>query len=235
VLGVVSDRGGPQVLRLTAGIAERAVTGEWRYTCPTAWGGPETPLAVALPEGVGVWVSGTRGATILGLDSRAQPVENSDSLSAQWVRDLDADHERAVALVRTREQAELVLLGTAPSVVLELELGWDSVAIEGDDALVAKGEGEEIVIARIPLGGGEIQERRWAIGDEIDTVELRGLHPEGRYVLSRGPDAHRLLLLGDLAEEIYSGQEAIHGPAAVGSRRYIVSGGTLIDVASESL
>jgi hypothetical protein len=132
-LGIVAEGStGPDLVRLTAGLARRASADEFRFVCPAAWGDELVLPAASVPSRGPVVIAGSRGLFLL--DAAGVVTMHPDPLAATGpVTDFVVLGDKLFALRTVSGASELLEVDAARVRVLFSEPGsWSSIAATED-------------------------------------------------------------------------------------------------------
>ena len=145
----------PTLVRLSRGLA-RPDGEAWRYSCPTRWGGPESPL-VGSAGGLTV-VAGLRGLMEVGSDGLTTALAVSPPFDSVTARSIASEGDSAdgdVIIGLTTQGGLLSLAPGAPTLLLSLQPPPDAVVFESASrVLVASEVDGTLSIYRVRLGTG---------------------------------------------------------------------------------
>lgn len=216
---------GPTHLRLSVGAAER-VEGEWRFVCPSTWGGPERPVMASTAEALFVFAEGGLVSVSAGV---ATIVPGGEDLGSSDVRSAaTATDGTLFALVRSETGDRLVRVDKGSiDTVARLQGGWDSLTVIDGVPVLATVRDDTLVLAEVDPDGTGLSEREFELDGASDaTATVRG--SDRLTVTLSTPDEHRLALIDeDGIVEALRSPEAIHGPVYVGGSVFAVTDGTL--------
>lgn len=174
------------VVRLSSGLAVRTDDGaSWRYVCPSAWGGPGAPPAVA--GSAGVWVIGADGARAWrdGWTQHASP-------NATTTRAVVSARGEAWALVEDDEGRALVPLDGGPRIALTR--AWDAVVATDDGFALADLQDDTLHVAWANIDGAVRASYDVALTRPTAAASLRVVDAQLYVALDQG-DLHRLVPL----------------------------------------
>ncbi len=211
VVGVgAAGADGPYLLPLTEGLAARDGDG-WRFVCPARWGAsPESPYVIQGASGA--WVPGLDDLYQLDAEGRATPA-GVPELAASEILDYAIDDAGAVVLRRPEAGGSEVWALDPPRRIAALSLPYDSIAVGGDEVVLAYVEAGAFGVTRVGRDDGVVR-----ADDVIDpgpvtwTPAVRVAGGE-TYIVERGPGTTVLDRLdGNTLVPLLSSIMDMHGP-----------------------
>lgn len=234
VVGVgAADAEGPFLLPLTEGVAVRDGAG-WRFVCPARWGSsPESPYVIQGAEGA--WLPGLDDLYQLDAAGRAAPA-GVPELAASEILDYAADDAGAVVLRRPEAGGSEVWSLDPPRRIASLPLPYDSIAVGGDEVVLAYVEAGAFGVTRLGREDGVVR-----VDDVIDpgpvtwtpAVRVAG---GDTFIIERGPGTTALDRLdGTTLVPLLSSIMDMHGPVTTSDGVLAGLDGHLTWVTSDAL
>jgi hypothetical protein len=222
-LSVVSE----DAIRIGHGLVTLDEMGRWRFVCPAAWGGPETPLSLGLGPDTMVVIAGD-GAFEMTLDGIAALLE--ERIVASRTRELERAGGVVLALA-SDVRGSIVAAFEAGSARVILEETRRLHSIEGtEDGFVATSSAAEGVrLTTYGLDGSEVGSSIVPYG-EIATATA-GIERAGGelYALLAHPGEYRLARIdGDRLRLIATSELPILGPVRAGEEVWFIEDGALL-------
>jgi hypothetical protein len=234
VVGVgAADAAGPNLLPLTEGLAARDGEG-WRFVCPARWGSsPESPYVIQGASGA--WVPGLDDLYQLDAGGRATAA-GFPELAASEILDYALDDAGAVVLRRPEAGGSEVWALDPPRRIAALALPYDSIAVGGDEVVLAYVEAGAFGVTRVGRSDGVV--RADDVVDPGPVTWTPAVRVAGgvTYIIERGPGTTVLDRLdGTTLVPLLSSIVDMHGPvwtadgalAALDGRLTWIDGDTL--------
>lgn len=232
VLGAISDGESNSHLRLTVGLA--ANEGDnWRWVCPTAWGGPETPVVAHSGDALIVFAE---SGMVEIRDGVGLIVEGGESLTSATVRAVAASNGTVFVLARLDGDDVLMAFdGDAPRTIARLQGDWQSLALVDGGPVLGTMRDQTLVLAFVRPDGAGVSETEVPLDDVVGATA--GVRAAGGrlWVLVSEPDDYRLLAIrGDEALPLFASPAPIHGPVPMAESLFAVSDGALWQLSGPS-
>ena len=234
VLAALGDGEDVSHLRLTVGFAAREGD-EWRWICPTSWGGPDTPVAVRTPTSLIVFAEAGMVALI---DGNPIIVNGGEALSAATVRSAVTASDGTLFVLARVDGEDLLLAAQegAPRTIARLQGDWHSLALVDGSPVLATIRNENLVLAAVRLDGTGLSETEVPLLDAAGSTAIARSNGNRLWVLLSTADDYRLFEIIDRAAELeFASNAPIHGPIPVGESLFAVSGGALWRLAAPAL
>lgn len=194
---------GPQVLRLTVGLAAREAGAErWHWLCPALWGGPPSPLTGGTPES-GTILGGGSDALRL-VDTALTPLATPELMSTR-VRDLAVDRGGGTVWILAASSDSPTALwrveGGVPRRVLSLADSWHDMTVHGDRlVLVRPDDIGAIVLGTIAVDSPQAPALSYPTGLALGAPGVRS-DGEALYVTLRVGSDHELYRIDEATWE----------------------------------
>ena len=138
------------LIQLSNGFAVATSSDERAYLCPTLWAGPEAPATVY--DGARFWMASTRHIYALDL-SRREIAAGPAELQGSFAIALTEGEYGTLGLFRVGVGGALWALDGEPELLVEADEIWTAVASRADDAVLARVDDGQLVLATVVEDG----------------------------------------------------------------------------------
>ena len=233
----MEDTSGPSFIKLSRGAASRGPDG-WRFVCPVAWGGPDTPLmgATAAPP---IWIGARTGLQEWSASGTLLHT-HSDLLNAAELRALVHSGTRMFALSGFGDTSTVwsLVAGQAPQSVHKASHRIQSMSTDWEGRLlIVLIEEENFVIERVDPSDGSVTRIHSSTSLPVDgTLTLRST-PGGIYVRTINQSIFRLYRIEEEDGQtlLYESTDSIHGPHQINERTWLTTEGQLTELVGDTL
>jgi hypothetical protein len=229
VLGVISDAGGELgAVRLAHGLAARDEQGRFRFICPHTWGGPDTPLALALGgTAAPIVVIGAQRAFELGARGEATPA--TSAIDTATAKKLVRGGGFVFALAGDRDSSLVLRFEPGRATpVIEDRSTIHSIAATRARLYTVAPAAEGAALGEHALDGAELGDTI-ARGPDLRDATLRlGSAGDRLYLTAARAGETRLFRVDDGAlAELATSTTAVLGPVRAGGEDVVLEGGAL--------